>query len=72
MKVNIAYWDDGEWYTLYVNNKNVFEGHSLYWRDLLDAIGVEYEEDEVPGGEVGEEFVGIAHYQDFKKELESR
>jgi hypothetical protein len=72
MKVNIAQWDDGEWYALYVDGKNVFEGHSLYWRELLDALGVEYEVDEVPGDEDGEEFVGISHYSDFKKELESQ
>lgn len=33
---------DGDWEGLYVDGRLVFEGHSIQWRQMLEALDVDY------------------------------
>jgi hypothetical protein len=48
-KVRVVGNTQGDWYWVYIGEELVFEGHSVQWRDLLNALQVSWEYHEVDG-----------------------
>lgn len=43
MQIVIVGSPDGDWEGLYLNGRLVFEGHSITWWQMLEALKIEYQ-----------------------------
>lgn len=46
-KILVASSECGDWEQLYINGKKGYGNHSLNWRDILQELGIPWEEVEV-------------------------
>lgn len=49
MKITVVGSPDGDWEGVYVDGRLKFEGHSITWWQMLDALGIEYDSFDADG-----------------------
>ena len=48
-RILVAFSEDGDWEQIYIDGKQGYGNHSVNWRDVLDALGIEWNAIEVSG-----------------------
>ncbi len=65
MKIQVRTTSD--WSALYIDGVKSIDGHTLHWSHVLDALGIEYDSQEI---ELPPDFRDYTHYIDFTDKVE--
>jgi hypothetical protein len=51
MTVHVKRWESGDWFEVLIDGKVKVRGHSVYYEELLRALGIPFTEEDVPDEE---------------------
>lgn len=67
MRKNIQFRSCDDWVAMYVDGTLVLENHTLHWRHVLSALGIDFEDEEI---DMPTDFSDETHYVEFAQRIE--